>query len=84
VYLRRARVLPIAALLSISAVIAAERPSDIALFRAIESNDLPAMNDYDTIAVEPSGAIDVVWSPVEIAVAGTFVEAAFVIERQRA
>ncbi len=42
-YLRRARVLPIAALLSISAVIAAERPSDIALFRAIESNDLPAM-----------------------------------------
>jgi ankyrin repeat protein len=45
VYLRRARVLPIAALLSISAVMAAERPSDIALFRAIESNDLSAMKE---------------------------------------
>ena len=42
-YLRRACVLPIAALFSISAVMAAERPSDIALFRAIESNDLSAM-----------------------------------------
>ena len=42
-YLRRVCAMPIAALLSMSVVTAAERPSDIALFRAIENNDLPAM-----------------------------------------
>lgn len=42
-YLGRALVLPLAALLSIIPAAADERPSDIALFRAIEKGDLSAM-----------------------------------------